>query len=226
MKAFDILKSREVNRLCHFTKFQNLTHIISSEYGIRASNSIRQDIKNITDTARYDDELDYICCSVEYPNSWFLKKAMQHNSDSVFKDWVVLYIDLQTIKDKNTKFCPCNASKQRGKYINDNMDQIDSIFDHTVPTFQYPRTSNMLPCCPTDGQAEILIKDNIPRDYIIGIAVGDKDIAKRIYGMLKIYGLESISIYIAPDVLTSNWSKMIKNGQRPMETKCNWLNED
>ena len=226
MSAFDILISRGVTRLCHFTKFQSLTHIISSADGIQASNSIRQDTKNVTDTARYDGELDYICCSVQYPNSWFLQKAMQNNPDRVFKDWVVLYIDLNILKHRNTKFCPCNASKASGAYINNDMDQVESIFSHAVSTFAYPRSANMLSCCPTDGQAEILIKDDIPRDYIKGIAAGDEDVAKRIYGMLKMYGLESIPIYIAPDVLTPSWSNMIKRGQRPIETQCNWPEED
>ena len=33
MSAYDILAARGVNRLCHFTKFQSLTHIIPSEAG-------------------------------------------------------------------------------------------------------------------------------------------------------------------------------------------------
>jgi len=68
MSAYDILTARGVNRLCHFTKFQNLTHIILSETGILASNSIRQDTKNVTDKERFDGELDYVCCAVQYPN--------------------------------------------------------------------------------------------------------------------------------------------------------------
>ena len=177
MSAYDILVVRGVTRLCHFTKLQNLTHIITSEGGVLASNSIRQDTKNVNDTARYDGELDSVCCSVQYPNSWFLKKAMQNNLNKIFKDWVVLYIDLAILKYKNAKFCPCNASKANGAYIEGNMDNIDSIFSASVSTFDYPRSAKMLSCCPTDGQAEILIENNIPREYIQGIAVGNEDVA-------------------------------------------------
>ena len=80
----------------------------------------------------------------------------------------------------------------------------------------------MLSCCPTDGQAEILIKDNIPRDFINGIAIGNEEVAKRVYAMLKISSMERIPLYIAPDVLSPNWSKMIKNDRRPEETLCDW----
>ena len=225
MSAYEILTARGVTRLCHFTKFQSLTHIIPSADGILASSSIRQDTKNVTDTARYDGELDYVCCSVQYPNSWFLKKAMQNNTDKIFKDWVVLYVDLSILKYKSAKFCPCNASKSYGTHIDDRMENIDSIFAASVPTFAYPRSPQMLASCPTDGQAEILIRDSIPREYIIGMAVGNEEVAKRIYGMLKMYGMEQILLYVAPDVVTPNWSSMIKNGRRPIETQCGWSEE-
>ncbi len=226
MSAYDILAARGVTRLCHFTKFQSLTHIAPSADGILASGSIRQDTKNVVDKARYDGELDYVCCSVQYPNSWFMKKAMQDNTDKIFRDWVVLYVNLSILEHKNAKFCPCNASRSSGYYIEDNMDDVESIFAASIPTFIYPRTSRMLPCCPTDGQAEILIKDNIPREYIIGIAVGNEDVAKRVYAMLEMFDVEHTPIYIAPDVMTPNWSSMIKNGCRPIETQCDWSEEE
>lgn len=217
MGALEILKLRGVSRLCHFTKLQSLTHILSSENGILASNSIRSDIKNVTDKERYDGELNYICCSIEYPNSWFLKKASENNQDQIFRDWVVLYINLGILAYKEAKFCPCNASKKHGIYIDNQMENIENIFKNQVSTFKYPRTPNMLACCPTDGQAEILIKDNIPRNCLFGIVVGNEDIAKRVYAMRNIFGVEQIDIYISPDILTSKWSSMVKQGYRPNE---------
>ena len=226
MSAYDILTRRGVTRLCHFTKLQNLTHIITCADGILASSTIRQDTKNVNDTARYDGELDFVCCSVQYPNSWFLQKAMQNYPDKIFSEWVVLYIDLNILEYKNTKFCPCNASRANGAYISKNMDNIDSIFASTVSTFAYPKTSKMLSCCPTDGQAEILIENNIPRKYIQAIAVGNEDVAGRVYSILKINNQKHISIYIAPDILTAKWSHMIKKGCSPNEIRCEWSEED
>lgn len=217
MDALKVLRERGVSRLCHFTKLQSLTHILSSESGILASKSIRSDIKNVTDKARYDGELDYICCSIEYPNSWFLEKAISDSANHVFKEWVVLYIDIEILKYKDAKYCPCNASKNHGKYINNRIENIDSVFAEQLVTFRYPRTPNMLACCPTDGQAEILIRDCIPRSYVTGIVVGNEDIAKNVYAMLEIFELRNIEIFISPDVLTSKWSNIVKQGKRPYE---------
>ena len=104
MSAYEVLKLRGVTRLCHFTKLQSLTHIITSANGILASSSIRQDTKNVNDHARYDGELNFVCCSVQYPNSWFLRRAMQNNPDKVFKDWVVLYVNLNILKFREGKW--------------------------------------------------------------------------------------------------------------------------
>lgn len=222
MSAYEILAARGVTRLCHFTKLRSLTHITASEDGILASGSIRQDTKNVLDTARYDGELEYVCCSFQYPNSWFMEKAVRSNQDEIFKEWLVLYVDPRILNDRAAKFCPCNASREYGRHIQDDMSNIESVFSSSVSTFKYGRSPKMLSCCPTDGQAEVLIQGNIPRNYIIGIAVGDEDIAKRIYAMLKTSGVAQIPLYIAPDVMTKNWSSMIKDGRRPAETPCNW----
>jgi hypothetical protein len=170
--------------------------------------------------------MDYVCCTVQYPNSWFLKTAMQKNSDKLFKEWVVLYVDLSILKFKHAKFCPCNASKCSGAYIDDRMDNISSIFATSIPTFQYQRPARMLDSCPTDGQAEILIKDNIPREYIVGIAVGSEDVAERVYAILKMYNVDRIPIYLAPDILTTGWSRMIRNGCQPEEIQRDWPKEE
>lgn len=219
MTAYDVLAKRDVTRLCHFTKFQSLTHILSSDDGIISSQSIRQDIKNITDSERYDGEKDYVCCSVQYPNSWYFNIAKRNNMDRVFRDWVVLYINPIILSFRKAKFCPCNASKQCGAYIEDDISKLESIFSYKLPTFEYPRTQNMLSSCPTDGQAEILIENCIPREYISAIAVATQEMAGRVYALLQVYDLKRIDIYIAPDVLSTNWNSLIRRGIKPTEEK-------
>lgn len=226
MEAYDFLKKRGVTRLCHFTTLKIFTHIITSSKGILSSIQLDKDVKNMNDSIRYDGKLDYICCSIQYPNSWFLKKSKNNNIDKVFREWVVIYIDLNIIKYRNSKYCPCNASKSKGAYISKDMNHIDSIYAEKISICPYPRTKKMLLCCPTDDQAEILIKSDIPRDYIIGIAVGNEEIAKQVYSILKIYQLKNIIIYISPDILDTKWSNLVRNGCIPKETRYNRSEEE
>lgn len=61
--------------------------------------------------------------------------------------------------------------------------------------------------------------------FIKGIALGNEDVAKRVYAMLKMCDMTHIPLYIAPDVLTPNWSPLIKSGRRPEEIPCVWPEE-
>lgn len=40
-----------------------------------ATSRIERDMLNQVDEVRADGELDYVCCSIEYPNSWYLDNA-------------------------------------------------------------------------------------------------------------------------------------------------------
>lgn len=220
--AYNILKSHKVTRLCHFTRFQSLTSILSSENGIIASKLIQKDVKNVTDNKRLDGKADHICCTIEYPNSWYFQTARKNNNDKIFIDWVVLYINIEILKNRSIEFCPCNASKGCGRYIQKNSDNIGILF--TDFDGKYYRTNEMLSCCPTNGQAEILIYGNIPSSYIMGAAVADKDLAKRVNAYFKTIGIDCIPIYIAPSIFTVEWSRLVHEGQRPDETI--WSQED
>lgn len=126
--AYNILKSHKVTRLCHFTRFQSLTSILSSENGIIASKFIEKDVKNVTDNKRFDGKTDYICCSIEYPNSWYFRKVEEKNEDKIFKEFVVLYINIDILINRHFEFCPCNASIGWGRYIQKNLDNIGVLF--------------------------------------------------------------------------------------------------
>lgn len=216
MNAESFLRNRGVTRLCHFTKLKNLVHIIAGNEGILASSAIRPDTQDAKDPERYDGELDYVCCSVEYPNSWYLVKAQKRDADQIFKGWVVVFIDLSVLECRMIKFCPCNAAKNRGAYIQDDISQIGSLF--ASPNVRnWTRPPRMLTCCPTDDQAEILIKGNIPSSFIKGIGVCCQDDAKIAYSMLKTFGKSDIPIYMAPDVLDTKWSTQVRAGIRPDE---------
>lgn len=216
MKADMFLKNREVTRLCHFTKIKGLTHILASINGIEASSSIRPDVKNQIDSERYDGELEHVCCSIQFPNCWYLRQAVQRDQDQIFKGWVAIYIDLSILNHRSAKFCECNAAKNRGGYIFSNTNKLGDLY--ASPTaLGRRRQDKLLSCCPTDDQAEVLIKDNIPYDFFTGIAVSNEDDADLVYSMLKTYSKSMIPIYLAPSILGTGWSDLVRRGIQPEE---------
>lgn len=218
MEAFDYFRQRGVTRLCHFTTLKCLTHILCSEEGILASDFIRQDTKSVNDVSRYDGEPNHVCCSVQYPNCWYLKRAIADNRDIIFQDWVVIYISLEILKNASIKFCPCNASSAHGRYITDNFE---CLFEGRVSNGKrtMTRPSTMLKCCPTDDQAEVLVKEKVPRRFVSGIAVGSNEVGELISGIFPTINIESIPIYYAPDLFTTRWSDLVRAGRRPKETQ-------
>lgn len=212
------IQERKIDRLCHFTKSSKLMHIMSSEDGI-LSNEFFEDLEEVldkNDRSRYDGKEDYVCCSVQYTNSWYLNKIK--NKDPLFQEWVVLLINPELMLDKSTYFCHRNAASDHGRNLRQGYEGFSAMFKETVQgQYLIRRTNSMLSCCTTDGQAEVLIYKNIPRSFITGIAVPNREQAKKEAIRLALIEAPQIPIIIAPDLFSNNWSNLAKSGRRPVE---------
>lgn len=212
------IQARNIERLCHFTKSSKLLHIMSSEDGI-LSNNFFDDLEEIldkNDRRRLDGKEDYVCCSVQYPNSWYLDKIK--NSDPLFQEWVILFINPELMLNNSTYFCHRNAASDYGSNLKRGFEGFSAMFNQTVQgKFLIRRPSSMLTCCTTDGQAEVLLYKNVPRSFITGIAVPNHEQAKKESIRLGLIEAPQIPIIIAPDLFSNNWSIMAKNGRVPVE---------
>ena len=120
-----------------------------------------------------------------------------------------------------TCFCPCNASREHGRYIQAGINGLHSLYAPISPGFPaYTRSARHLPSAPTDIQAEVLLKDPIPLDSIIGIAVHTEEQARREICRLELQGITlDKPIYIAPDFFNkASLSRLIQRGVRATET--------
>lgn len=215
-----IIVERGITRLCHFTRSNKLVHILRNETGIIANTFLddQLDILKKNDEFRYDNKEDYVCCSVQYPNSWYLRRIK--DIDPLFKEWVVLFIDPTLITLPTTLFCHRNAAAGRGRYIKKGYEGFTGMFKDPVQGQRLIyRTPNMLPCCPTDDQAEVLIYKNISRSHIIAIAVPTEEQAKKEKLRLSFIPEvpKDIKWIVAPDIFNVTWSKMVRNGIVPKE---------
>ena len=212
--------NRGITRICHFTQSRNLAHIFDDPLGLCSKRTLQQyDMPhNPTDPDRYDGRDDLICCSIEYPNTYYFAKVREQ--DHLFKDWVVLMIDPSYLWHPETCFCPCNAARSRGAYIQTGINGFRSLYADTSPGITFSRPARHLPAAPTDIQAEILLKDPIPLDSIIGIAVHTEEQVHREICRLELQGITlDKPIYIAPDFFNkASLSRLIQRGVRATET--------
>ena len=154
---------RRITRLCHLTPSRNLGHIAVDPRGILALQHLEKDEKSVfnpTDLARLDGYLDHVCCSIQYPNAWYFRKA--RNKEQLFPDWVVLLIKAHYLWQASTKFCPRNAAAMHGRLVSEGVQAFEALFAKTVEgTHGFKRGPHHPVFLPTDEQAEVLIPDRI-----------------------------------------------------------------
>lgn len=207
------IQERGISRLCHFTKAKNLTYILEDLKGIFASELIPPHIKDINDEIRLDNKLDYICCSVEYPNIYYLDRIK--DNDKLFKEWIILSINPKIIVDKPCLFSPVNAATECGKYIEGGRIGFSKLYSQVINTNKRTinRDSKAIKACPTDLQAEVLVEKFIPKEYINAIIVQNQEEGKKQHFKLMMLGLDkNIKVIVAPELFKKESYSKLRHG--------------
>lgn len=171
----NILVERQVHKLYHFTQANNLKNIF--KYGLlsRCELESRGIDCFINDEYRYDECLEAICTSIEFPNYKMFYKLRCDNPDI---DWVVLELDANIICDVKCAFNWTNAGDSKSYSIPLNQRMTKSALEDLFNDKDgYPSREDLrIPdCYPTNPQAEVLIFDIIPIDYINSVNFIDED---------------------------------------------------
>jgi hypothetical protein len=218
------VQTRGITRICHFTQSRNLVHIASDSEGVKSTKALQADQNacfTATDTKRIDGYTDHICCSVEYPNAWYLARAVA--KEILFKDWVVLFVSPVYLWNPDTRFCARNAAAGGGAYIVKSLAGFQSLFAQEVDGAggnTRRRLGNHLVCSPTDDQAEVLVKAKILQSAILGVAVKDEKQAKNEIARLRYAGVtpDAFRFVIAPILFDKyGLASAIRSGKRPQE---------
>jgi ssDNA thymidine ADP-ribosyltransferase DarT-like protein len=217
----DVLQ-RGITRLCHFTRSEKLAHMLAQTQAILPTQELRErypDLLDVTDTQRLDGRLAYICCSIAYPNTWYLRTIKAHNTP--FQDWIILCLDPCLLWERIALFSPRNAAAQRGALLRGGWQGWSALFHPEVQGaggVVRRRTPRHLRCCPTDDQAEVLIPGAVSKSYIRMVIVADAMQAHREQVRYRVLGIEAdFEWRIAPALFTSAWSGAVRQGQRPQE---------
>ena len=215
------VEDRGITRLCHFTSSRNLPHILRSPGGLLSTKQLDKTKKvfNPTDTSRWDGYPDHVCCSIQYPNGWYLSKAV--GRERLFRDWVVLLLRPSYLWMDGTKFCVTNAATQSGELVHAGLESFDALFADEVIGQRgtiYTR-GRKLDSVPTDDQAEVLIPDRVDRGGIIGLVVSSETQAQRESVRLEMVDLTMPRTFVAPTLFDpKKLSRALRSGRSPDET--------
>lgn len=184
---------RGIDYLIHFTPTINLFSIL--EHGKIMSRAMLESIDveqfdildyvQFTDKVRYDDK-NYVNLSISSPNSFLFSEFQKRTKNDLTITWCVLKIDTCLIMDKHTLFSVTNAASKSAKHVygvSGDYNKFIKLFStelniETWNSSRIMKRGNLHPKYPTDIQAEVLIKDEIPIKYISKICFKtDHDLA-------------------------------------------------
>ena len=130
-----------------------------------------------TDKARFDRKTSRISVSISYPN-WQMFYNKRINSNDA-EGWVLLMLDSRILWELDCWFIPKNAASSsvyKGSKSSSS-DKLSEMFEDINRPISYPLNWT------TDVQAEVMVKDKIPPEYIKNIFVEnsqDKNRCERI----------------------------------------------
>ena len=181
-------RNRGVSRLCHFTKVSSLESIMTG--GLKSQTQLRESglsrVINDEGMQYREGHLDWIRCTVEYPNLWNLDSYIS-NQSSETGEWIILLLDPTLLARPNTRFANHNAGTGNGNRILDGVDGFRAMYEAQIPlpnAGPQRRGSNHLPSCPTSLQAEVLIQNTIHWDQVLAAVVPDQQSERQVRELL------------------------------------------
>lgn len=209
---------RDIRRLCHFTSSANFLHVLQSGLLKDRQTLDREQnvVVNPTDEMRFDGHREAICCSVEYPNTYYLDVAVK--KQILFEGWIILFLKADLLWSPGALFCQKNAAAENGALVMGGEQGYDSMFPSSARG--YPRKASQLLCSPTDIQAEVLVPGPIPLNQIIGMAMRSEEQVETELIRWETVGLKrpDIPIFIAPLLYSKiELRDRIWQGKRPDE---------
>lgn len=182
------IASRGIEHLIHFTPTINLLSIF--EQGKLLSRALLErfdidqtdifDYVEFTDDIRFDDK-SYINLSIQHPNSFLFSRFRQKTADESHVYWCVLKIDKKYIYSVDTLFSVTNAANSYNKRIvgvTGDINKFRMMFADSLSiiTSYSSRTitrNGLKDKYPTDEQAEVLVKNEIPVSDILQVCFKD-----------------------------------------------------
>ncbi len=181
-----------ITHVVHFTRVESLRGIICDRQ-IQSTRALRgRGIRAlVNDHWRMDGLLDYVCCSIEYPNVILLDQYRKRHSA---QDWVVLSLTPELLEWPSTRFSPVNAASREDTLSG--IEGLEAMFAPCVGSpgsFQNQRRRGRfhLKNCPTDPQAEVLIRGSIPASAINGISVESDEVKLRVDPVVRTWPIDN-----------------------------------
>ena len=167
------IQDKKIPYLVHFTNLKNLESIFTHGLVPRDQLSTFDYNCETNDAHRLDGHEDSVSLSIAFPNCQMFYKIRKSSSDK----FCIIALSPELILSCDSAFCKYNAADAAisSQHI-DNLKSVDAfigMFDE-LPTQRERAEQKLETYDPTDVQAEILVFDIIPKNYIGAVVFPDK----------------------------------------------------
>lgn len=174
----DFVKQRGIKHLKHFTKLSNLGSILQS--GLVTRDVLVHEGKDdaLNDRHRHDNT-NAVCVSIGFPNYKMFWGLRQDHPDT---DWVIVVISKSALWELQCAFCVANAASTQISTTpleqRMTLDALRSMYDDfdDKTRIQLGLTDDL----PTNPQAEVLMLEGVPIQYIQGVYVQNDAIKAKV----------------------------------------------
>lgn len=179
-----IVEQRQIKRLIHFTRVENLASIM--QHGIvPIANAPQQQITPvINDEDRWDGQRGASCLTITHPNHHMFYGLRQENPQT---DWVVLLLQPQLLWTLPCAFCSTNAANGTVSSLPLAQRQTSAAFSVMFEDTQNPSSrlnQRLQDYDTTDVQAEVLVFGTIHPQFIFAAAFNKQAVKTQYEGFL------------------------------------------
>ncbi len=158
-----ICEEYKIETLVHFTHISNLHSIL--QHGLLGRPKIGSmsgiEAPHCNDLLRLDGHCEAICLTISFPNYRMFYSYRRKNPPDT--NWVILFLKPSILWELDCKFYKGNAASNKAKATaGKTPDALRQMFSRDIQPQYLEIPSNFT----TDPQAEVLVFDSIPTDYI------------------------------------------------------------
>jgi hypothetical protein len=184
----EYVAERGIAYLLHFTRLTNLGSIL--QHGlVRRGRLDGQNVTGVVNDQYRLDGTDAVSVSIGFPNYKMFYRYRQENPQ---EDWVVVVINPSALWELPCAFCVTNAAATRVSVIPIAQRRGLAAFQAMYGDFddKIRGNLNLNDYLPTNPQAEVLMLDGVPLEYIRGVLVSNdtmKAQVEALYPDLKVW---------------------------------------